>query len=70
MMAVGNMFDNGKSQAGAAVFPASGFITAVKSFKDTFLMLGVNAGAMILDGDTNGLPIVSLCSLFSLQVDG
>src|SRR6266446_3681230 len=51
-----DVFDDGKTEAGAARLARAGAVHAVKSLEDAVLRLGGNSGAVVLDPELDLLP--------------
>ena len=50
-MGLDDMFDNGQAQTGSTKFSASGHIDTVKTLENSFMMLGFDPKALIIDAN-------------------
>lgn len=58
LMELGDVFDDAESEAGAADGAAAGFVHPVKALKEAGVVLGGNAGSLILDFNDRALVLL------------
>src|SRR5262245_58538511 len=56
-VALDNVFDDGETEAGAALFTRAGFVHAIEAFEDAFQGFRWDAGAVVLHAEFDGITV-------------